>query len=72
MIGIGDLLLFIAFTLGYESTEFVIHFTMAMIFSLVVHLLMKSFYKKHKTVPLAGYMAVFFSFDKTLSFMGVI
>ncbi|WP_397301593.1 hypothetical protein [Nonlabens ulvanivorans] len=72
MIGIGDLLLFLVFVFGYEPSEFVVHFTFAMIFSLVVHLIMKSQYKRHLTVPLAGYMAVFFSVDKLLSFLEII
>ncbi len=53
MIGLGDILLFLAFSFGFPSMAFVIILVSSLIFSLVVHLVLR---KNHQeTVPLAGY-----------------
>lgn len=65
-IGIGDLILFIAYVTGYNTLEFIIHFTAALVASLCLHLLLKKSYKNYDTVPLAGYMAIYLSLQKLL------
>jgi len=60
-IGNGDLLLFLIFALGMDSLDFPIHFTLALVFSLIAHILLKSFYIRHQTIPLAGLMCLYLS-----------
>lgn len=58
-LGLGDLLLFLAISVSFSTVSFIILFISALIFSLVLHLIL---YKSQKTVtvPLAGYMSLFF------------
>ena len=56
--GLGDLLFFYAFGLGFPPVTFIILFTNSLFFSLLVFVLFKK-YHKATTVPLAGLMAVF-------------
>lgn len=65
-IGLGDLILFGAFVLGYSTIEFVIHFTIGLMVSLLLHLLLKKNYTGALTVPLAGYMSIYLSCQKVL------
>ena len=58
-IGLGDLLLFIAVSLAFSTISFIIIFISALIFSLALHLVLSK-NKKVLTVPLAGYMSLFF------------
>ncbi len=58
-IGLGDLLLFFAVSLTFSTVSFIIIFICALIFSLVLHLVLSK-NKKAITVPLAGYMSLFF------------
>lgn len=58
--GLGDLLLFIALAFTFASVSFIILFVFGLIFSLILHLLLKN-KSKLKSVPLAGYMSLFFS-----------
>jgi len=60
-IGNGDLLLFLIFALGMDSLDFPINFTFALVFSLIAHILLKSFYLRHQTIPLAGLMCLYLS-----------
>lgn len=56
--GFGDVLFFLAVSLSFSTISFVVLFICALIFSLVLHLILK---KQSKTaVPLAGYMSLFF------------
>ena len=71
LIGIGDLLLFFAFVVGYGITEFYIQFTLALIASLLLHLFIKNQYTKHQTVPLAGYMATYFFLEKLIDLINL-
>lgn len=58
-IGLGDFLLFFAISLSFSSLAFIIMFISALIFSLILHLTLSK-NKNSVTVPLAGYMSVFF------------
>lgn len=53
--GIGDLLMFICISLAFSSLSFIIIFVASLIFSLLLHMVLRSV----KTVPLAGYMSLF-------------
>jgi hypothetical protein len=57
--GFGDTLLFLALAFSFSSVSFITLFVFSLIFALVLHLLYKKRYKL-KTVPLAGYMSLFF------------
>ncbi len=58
-IGLGDVLFFTFLSFGFVTITFVILFIFSLVFSLLLH-----FFIKHKssfqTVPLAGYMSLFF------------
>lgn len=58
-IGLGDLLLFLTLSSSFSTISFIIIFISSLIFSLALHLVSS---KKQKllTVPLAGYMSLFF------------
>ncbi|RZN79962.1 MAG: hypothetical protein EVB11_12025 [Winogradskyella sp.] len=57
--GLGDALLFLALTLSFSSVSFIVVFVFSLIFSLALHLFIKT-KNKSLTVPLAGYMSLFF------------
>jgi len=58
--GLGDVLFFYAVSVAFPTVTFVVLFVFALVFSLSLH-----FIRKHRetnpTVPLAGYMALFFA-----------
>ncbi len=56
--GLGDLLFFYAFAMGFPTMTFVVLFANSLLFSLVVYLFMKK-YRQVNTVPLAGLMGLF-------------
>lgn len=58
--GLGDVLLFVALAFTFASVSFIILFIFGLVFSLLLHLLLKH-KSKLKTVPLAGYLSIFFS-----------
>lgn len=58
-LGLGDILFFIALALSFATTTFIITFVFALMFSLLIHLVIKS-KTPNKTVPLAGYMSLFY------------
>ncbi len=58
--GIGDMFLFFALGVGFPMMTFVISFVCALIFALIISVTLRL--KKQKmTVPLAGYMSLFFA-----------
>lgn len=58
-IGLGDLALFFVLSVSFSSISFISIFISALIFSLILHLfLVKT--QNAVTVPLAGYMSLFF------------
>ncbi|WP_298140177.1 general secretion pathway protein [Flavobacterium sp.] len=67
-IGMGDVLFFLALTFCFSIVSFYVLFVFSLFFSLLMHFLLKKSYKEHTTIPLAGYMAVFFAFVYTATF----
>ncbi|MCD0464995.1 general secretion pathway protein [Flavobacterium sp. ENC] len=59
-LGIGDVLFFIFISFSFATVSFIVLFVFALVFSLLLHFV---FQKKNqfKTVPLAGYMSLFFA-----------
>lgn len=56
--GLGDLFMFLSICFLFPSTTFTIFFTFSLFFSLITHLTLN---KKNKTIPLAGYMSLFYA-----------
>lgn len=56
--GLGDMLFFVAFALGFPTVTFLVLFTGSITFSLFIFLLSKK-NKNHENVPLAGLMSFF-------------
>jgi len=69
--GLGDGLLFLALAFTFSSVSFFILFVFGLIFSLVLHLVLKS-KSEHKTVPLAGYLSLFFSISYISHWSGLL
>lgn len=57
-IGLGDLLFFYAFAMGFPTVTFLWLFTGALVFSAMLHFLFKAI-RGAETVPLAGFMGIF-------------
>lgn len=55
--GLGDVLLFFAIANSFSTISFMVIFSSSLLFSLVMHIVTKS---THQSVPLAGYMCLFF------------
>jgi hypothetical protein len=66
--GIGDVLFFLAICFSFSTGSFLILFVFALFFSLILHFFMKQ-RDKEKTVPLAGYMSLFFGVVYIISFI---
>lgn len=60
--GMGDVLFFMALAFCFSIISFYVLFVFSLFFSLLMHFLLKKSYKEHTTIPLAGYMALFFAF----------
>ena len=58
-IGIGDILLFIFLCCTFSPLPFIILLVFSLMFSLVVHVYLRN-RSAHTTVPLAGYISLFF------------
>lgn len=58
--GMGDILLFFALAFTFSSYSFIILFVFGLIFSLSLHFYFKK-KSKYQTVPLAGYLSLFFN-----------
>jgi len=59
--GLGDGLLFVALAFTFSSVSFLILFVFGLIFSLLIHLAINKS-SRFTTVPLAGYLSLFFVF----------
>lgn len=57
--GLGDVLFFIFIAFTFSTISFLVLFIFSLFFSLLLHLIL-SRKDKEKTVPLAGYMSLFF------------
>jgi hypothetical protein len=66
-IGLGDLLLFIFISFSFATVTFIILFVFSLVFSLLLHLYLKE-KSPHNSVPLAGYMCLFFACIYLMSF----
>lgn len=55
----GDALLFFALAFSFSSVSYLILFVFGLLFSLTLHLLFKH-KNTHNSVPLAGYLSLFF------------
>lgn len=67
--GLGDGLLFFALTFTFSNISFLILFVFSLIFSLALHLILKK-HSKFRTVPLAGYISLFFSITYLFHWLG--
>lgn len=70
-IGLGDVLLFVGLSLSFSTMSFMIIFVSSLIFSLLLHLTVKK-KSQNKTVPLAGYVSLFFMLTYISYWTGVI
>lgn len=55
--GIGDAFMFISLCFLFPSSTFILFFVFSLFSSLIIHLI---FNKKNKTIPLAGFMSLFY------------
>lgn len=70
-IGLGDVLFFLASAFAFSTISFIVIFIGSLIFSLVLHnALTKS--QNSITVPLAGYMSLFFGLTYLAYWFGII
>ncbi len=59
-LGLGDVFFFFAFALSFPTLTFINFFVFAILFTFVLHLLIKKKHaNNHKTIPLAGFMSIF-------------
>ena len=65
-IGIGDVLFFFSLTCCFSIISFWILFIFSLIFALLLHSFFSN--KSNQTIPLAGYMSLFFAFIYGFSF----
>lgn len=66
--GIGDVLFFISIAFAFAPFSFAILLVFSMLFSLVIHFFLKTKQKHNSSIPLAGYMSLFFGALYILSF----
>jgi hypothetical protein len=66
-IGIGDILFFVFISCTFSVVSFFVLFVFALFFSLILHFILSN-KKEQQTVPLAGYMSLFFGAIYTVSF----
>lgn len=69
--GLGDALLFIALIFTFSSLSFAVIFVFGLLFSLLIHLVVKR-RSKFTTVPLAGYLSLFFGITYVAYWSGFI
>lgn len=68
--GLGDVLLFIGLAFSFSMVSFAVIFVSALVFSLILHLVLKK--DKLESIPLAGYMSVFFGIAYLAYWTGLI
>lgn len=59
-LGMGDILFFIFISFSFATVSFIVLFVFALVFSLILHFVFRN-KKQFNTVPLAGYMSLFFA-----------
>ena len=67
-LGIGDVFLFYALCFLFPIITFLLLFIFSLVFSLLLHFVLKEKYNQHNNVPLAGYMSLFYSIVILFSF----
>lgn len=67
-IGLGDIAFFMALTPLFDLKSFILFFILGLLFSLVIHGVSLLF-KKIKTIPLAGYLALFLMINMVVKSM---
>lgn len=67
--GLGDLLFFIFITFSFSTVSFIVLFVFSLLFSLLLHFALQH-RQTDKTVPLAGYMSLFFGTVFGITFFG--
>lgn len=67
-IGIGDILFFIFISGTFSIVSFLVLFVFALLFSLLLHFVLNN-KKEYQTVPLAGYMSLFFGAVYVMTFL---
>ncbi|WP_281232422.1 general secretion pathway protein [Flavobacterium gelatinilyticum] len=65
-IGIGDVLFFVFIAASFSIVSFLVLFVFSLLFSLILHLILSN-KKEQSSVPLAGYMSLFFGVVYTAS-----
>lgn len=68
--GLGDALLFGGLVFSFSTVSFLVIFVFALAFSLITHLSLKRF-SKIKSVPLAGYLSLFFGASYIAFWLGI-
>lgn len=66
-IGIGDILFFLFIAGTFSIVSFLVLFVFSLVFSLILHIVLNN-KKEQVTVPLAGYMSLFFGVVYAASF----
>jgi len=69
--GLGDALLFFALAFTFSSVTFLVLFVFGLFFSLILHLFLSK-KSKYKTVPLAGYLSLFFAIAYGAHWIGIL
>lgn len=69
--GPGDVLMFLSLALSFATISFLVVFVFALLFSMALHLILKKG-QKNRTVPLAGYMGLFFTMAYLAQWSGII
>ena len=69
-IGLGDVLLFLGLVFSFSTVSFLIIFVFSLLFALLLHVFIKQ-YSKLKSVPLAGYISLFFALAYLSHWSGV-
>ena len=64
-IGLGDIAFFIAITPLFNLKVFILFFVLGLLFSLIAHGIF-SMFKKARTIPLAGYLALFLMINRVV------
>ncbi|SMP36644.1 hypothetical protein SAMN06265346_12336 [Flavobacterium hercynium] len=66
-IGLGDILFFAFITFTFSIVSFLVLFIFSLMFAVILHFVL-SLKKEQQTVPLAGYMSLFFLVVYTITF----
>lgn len=68
VLGLGDVLFFIGISFSFSIVSFLVLFVFSLVFSLLLHLVLQH-KQTEKTVPLAGYMSLFFAAVYSVGFL---